>query len=794
MAWREPCHQATHCPQEHRNELALTLDKAELVCEAMIDFELDRANKLKEENMGGILGMLFTVVARLEQYRPFLPDHLFAKEEEASERSEMSDEDSHAPSYGYVCGTVRGGRGGLSTLTLSLGAPRAGLCLKGRGAVSERLQSGHRGCQSGWGWGGFWRLEMRLGLELGQECLWGRVSAVGRGEGGNPPPPSSSDSLPQGPPWVSPLPPQSPILSASSPTPSPRPPASVPVLPRPRSSPLPFQSSLPPPLPPRLLPASSGSPPPPPRPPGPPGGFSAHSIARRAASSQSITDQLYPCVRVSHPMSFAHELLVRAPICRHPPRCFRRKSVSSTDSPISSARSSVRSSVIVGSQRTRTSSLNASSLTVPGRLRSYTSGGSVASGYSHRSFRETKTKKNFDMDVRMKNISLVYLRFQGVEEAADRGIDTAIQTKFISAMNVLTRVAVPIIKCVAARAPHIFQPPHLFRTACLVHTTHASRTTCLLHYITLHYVTLHYITLRYVTLRYVTLRYVTLRYVTLHYITLHYITLHYITLHYITLHYITLHYITLHYITHVYLCDILQTTLIRHASCMPHTCSISHISHMPHSLIPHSSHPRNLLSYHTALVCLRTLSYHTCPARHTPLSYHTRLTNPAPLSCHTSSAHQTPLSYHTTSAHQTPLSYHASRFLLHVHSTHLYIANTSRTNLLHTPQFSHAVQLLRTTHLFHATSLAYRRPLTYRTPLPYLPLEPLTCHTHLSHTADLHALHARHRSPTAHVISHLDPPFGIGNGDRSTFSWGCYGKLRSLPWAMLAKMGHSHSL
>ena len=45
----------------------------------------------------------------------------------------------------------------------------AGLCLKGRGAneaVPERLQSGHRGCDSGWG-GGYWRLEMRLGLVLG---------------------------------------------------------------------------------------------------------------------------------------------------------------------------------------------------------------------------------------------------------------------------------------------------------------------------------------------------------------------------------------------------------------------------------------------------------------------------------------------------------------------------------------------------------------------------------------------------------------------------------------------------
>ena len=39
------------------------------------------------------------------------------------------------------------------------------------------------------GEGGYWRLGMRLGAGVGVwECLWGRVSAVGRGEGGSPPP------------------------------------------------------------------------------------------------------------------------------------------------------------------------------------------------------------------------------------------------------------------------------------------------------------------------------------------------------------------------------------------------------------------------------------------------------------------------------------------------------------------------------------------------------------------------------------------------------------------------------
>ena len=69
----------------------------------------------------------------------------------------------------------------------------AGLCLKGKGgvigAVPERLQSGHRGCESGWG-----RRLLAVGNAVGAgvgvwECLWGRVSAVGRGEGGAPPPP-----------------------------------------------------------------------------------------------------------------------------------------------------------------------------------------------------------------------------------------------------------------------------------------------------------------------------------------------------------------------------------------------------------------------------------------------------------------------------------------------------------------------------------------------------------------------------------------------------------------------------
>ena len=67
------------------------------------------------------------------------------------------------------------------------------------GAVPERLQSGHRRCESGWG-----RRFLAVGNAVGAgvgvwECLWGRVSAVGRGDGDTPTPPSS-DSLGRG--WV----------------------------------------------------------------------------------------------------------------------------------------------------------------------------------------------------------------------------------------------------------------------------------------------------------------------------------------------------------------------------------------------------------------------------------------------------------------------------------------------------------------------------------------------------------------------------------------------------------------
>ena len=64
--------------------------------------------------------------------------------------------------------------------------------MKGRGAnraVPERLPSGHRGCDSGWG--GYWRLEMRLGLGLGYGNAFGgerRPECLG-GSPPSPPPP-----------------------------------------------------------------------------------------------------------------------------------------------------------------------------------------------------------------------------------------------------------------------------------------------------------------------------------------------------------------------------------------------------------------------------------------------------------------------------------------------------------------------------------------------------------------------------------------------------------------------------
>ena len=66
------------------------------------------------------------------------------------------------------------------------------------GAVAERLQSGQGGCESGWG-----RRFLAVGNAVGAgagvgECLWGRVSAVGEGGRGVPPPLPSSDSLPPG--------------------------------------------------------------------------------------------------------------------------------------------------------------------------------------------------------------------------------------------------------------------------------------------------------------------------------------------------------------------------------------------------------------------------------------------------------------------------------------------------------------------------------------------------------------------------------------------------------------------
>ena len=71
----------------------MTLHKAELVCEAIVGFDLETAKTMNDVKRG-ILGMLHVVVANLELYRPFLPDHLFAaKENRLSVSSEGYDDD-----------------------------------------------------------------------------------------------------------------------------------------------------------------------------------------------------------------------------------------------------------------------------------------------------------------------------------------------------------------------------------------------------------------------------------------------------------------------------------------------------------------------------------------------------------------------------------------------------------------------------------------------------------------------------------------------------------------------------
>ena len=76
--------------------------------------------------------------------------------------------------------------------------PFAGLCLKGRGgigAVPERLQSGHRGCESGWGGGWFLAVGDAVGAGIGVwECLSGIES--GQWRGGSPPPPPQAIPCP----------------------------------------------------------------------------------------------------------------------------------------------------------------------------------------------------------------------------------------------------------------------------------------------------------------------------------------------------------------------------------------------------------------------------------------------------------------------------------------------------------------------------------------------------------------------------------------------------------------------
>ena len=80
------------------------MTKAEKVCQALVDFDLEAARTLKgetfEQDMGKIECLLYAVVDNLEQYKPYLPNHLFVKEkEEEQEEEELLAESLHQ----YAC-------------------------------------------------------------------------------------------------------------------------------------------------------------------------------------------------------------------------------------------------------------------------------------------------------------------------------------------------------------------------------------------------------------------------------------------------------------------------------------------------------------------------------------------------------------------------------------------------------------------------------------------------------------------------------------------------------------------
>ena len=97
---------------------------------------------------------------------------------------------SKPPPQTRACVTIGRHAQGLPPLFFLL-RTAPGLCSKGRGAIGavpERLQSGHMGCDGGWGGGGFWRLEMWLGLVLGCGNAFGVESGQWEGgRGGTPP-------------------------------------------------------------------------------------------------------------------------------------------------------------------------------------------------------------------------------------------------------------------------------------------------------------------------------------------------------------------------------------------------------------------------------------------------------------------------------------------------------------------------------------------------------------------------------------------------------------------------------
>ena len=84
--------------QAHKDHLMDQLEEAEVVCQAIVDFELDAVEQHKDAD--GIMALLYNVVDNMILYRPFLPSHLFVKH--TPEADDTSDGKAESPMY--ACG------------------------------------------------------------------------------------------------------------------------------------------------------------------------------------------------------------------------------------------------------------------------------------------------------------------------------------------------------------------------------------------------------------------------------------------------------------------------------------------------------------------------------------------------------------------------------------------------------------------------------------------------------------------------------------------------------------------